>query len=115
MNSCTPKKIPLKLPELHDLIKLCSTQGVEVIKLPGLYVKFGQSKAIESPPAQAIAGTAIEETQDSRDSEAQLAKDELDLKQDQLDLMLIENPSEAERLIAEGELVDGPCGTAEAV
>ena len=81
-----------------------------MIDVPGLRLEFGEGKPNSLPPANSKATepttlpeAAISDMHDKQNQET-LELEEMRLKLDQLRDMQINNPLEAERLIASGEL-----------
>jgi hypothetical protein len=96
----------LKSYDICNLIKTCSVSGVLELNYGELHIKFA-SKDIEAPSEPAIAGRKSDATKSTVIEQDSIEQDELKTKQDQLDLMLIEDPAEYERLLIAGELEDG--------
>lgn len=97
-----PKKKDFTLEELSSIIKICGDNAVTSFSWGDLRISFGEKKDLATP---------ISLTPHSPQAEAELEEetrvhDELKVRQDQIDQMLIEDPLEAERLIAENELID---------
>ena len=105
------KKTLLTSQEVCSIITVCGKSGVSVLKFGDLHVEF--DKQIEpiapepqtggpvpppppAPPAEIVDNVA-------KDS---LVSDEIALREEQLLMMLIEDPHEAEKLILQGELAD---------
>lgn len=87
-----------KLKELCELIKVCGASGVSELKLQDLTIHF-KSKA----PDAVASGVELPLFNQETEQEV-ILKDEVKLKQEQLDLALIESPAEYERLLMSGEL-----------
>lgn len=108
-----PEKCLFTAEELCGIIKACGEAQVVELKLGDLYVRFGQQPVPEAPAneVQSPAPTpeaAISATQNELEKEAEraLTQDEVKLREDQLDMALLENPLLYEELIAKGEVED---------
>ena len=103
------KEKAFNFKEVTHIIRLCHQLGVEL--------SFGDLKVIprlpakespvsqKAPPADTMPDEKILNIQ-KEEQEKSLTKDELELRQDQIDFLHITNPLEAERMISSGELVD---------
>lgn len=95
-----------KLKEICELIKVCGASGVTELKVGELHVQFS-SKAHGGSVSSGIELPIIKNTDQLVETEQEvILRDEIKLKQDQLDLALIESPAEYERLLMSGELED---------
>jgi hypothetical protein len=114
------EKTVLSSEEICSIIRACGESKVTVLKFGDLYLRFGQQaadapgsvenvprgtteivdKAPAPPPSAEIEATQIQI------AEKALAQDELDAKRAQLSQMFIENPSMAEEMMAQGDLID---------
>lgn len=99
------RKNLLKSDELEDILKLCSRYKVKALKCGNLelswdeHVVYDFSQGTPVPKAEILAEQSSEENKS-------LLQTEAELREEQIANMLIEDPSAAEALIAEGELVD---------
>lgn len=91
----------VKVKELCELIKVCGEAGVAELKFADLHVTFVLSKA----PDEVALGYEQPIIKDESEAEV-ILRDEVKLKEDQLDLALIERPGEYERMLMSGELED---------
>lgn len=97
-------------PEIEGIIQACARANVRSISVGGLHLEFGETtrKVAATEPkvaelTRAPVTTLTEEEHDEQNKET-LELEELRLRQEQLDLMQIEDPLTAERLILSGEL-----------
>lgn len=97
------------------IIKACTEARVAVLKFGPLEVQFHQQVeplAFANGPQgwQRVQPTQpeaeISDEQRQQMEEEALDRDEIRLKEDQLDQMLIEDPAEFEKLVAQNELED---------
>lgn len=98
---------------IQRIIESCAQANVREIDLPGLRLEFGERGPAKTPPAppksqESTRPTegALSEEEHAKQNQEALELDEARLKQDRLELMWIENPLEAERLLANGDLED---------
>lgn len=121
------KSALLKAEEVCRIISTCATSNVAVLKYGDLYVRFGpntepgSTKGIpsESPsenlnyadPGPSPSDTAISENATKIERETH-ARDELNLREQQIQESAITDPLEFENMLASGELEDD--GTEEA-
>lgn len=101
------KKSVLNFTELCSIIKTCGESRVAELKYGDFHVRFHQP--VEEILNQASRKPTHPEAEISDEQRKQLEKhalleDEFRLKQDRLDQMLIESPSEFEELQAMGDL-----------
>ena len=101
-------KIGLSSADICAIIKTCSENGVAQLKFGDLEIHFGKPETLHddrppAPPNHTRPATEIAATQ-KQIAKKSLLKDEVSLREDELALMVIENPMEAERLIMAGEL-----------
>jgi hypothetical protein len=92
----------LKSEEFEAILKLCSRYRVKALKCGNLELSWDEHIVINDTPVPK-AEILAEQT---KEQEKALRQAEFDLKQEQIDNMLIEDPSYAEELIASGELLD---------
>lgn len=102
MNSTGPKKKAFTLEDLSSIMDLCGNNAVASFVWGDLQISFGPRKDLATP----ISLTPNSPQADADLEEETRVHDELKVRQDQIDQMLIEDPLEAERLIAENELID---------
>lgn len=100
----------LSVEELCAIIKTCGESGVRVIKFPGFYVSFGPTakpSPLEAPNPAAKTDEPVKlvAAQTAVAAKAHLLE-EIQTREEQLAMMMIENPVEAEKLILAGELED---------
>ena len=97
----------LQVYEICQIIKACADYGVTSLKCGPLELSFG--KQTEKIPQEQPAVTEITEDQlkelDTIENDAH-EEEEVRFRREQIDQMMIENPSKAEELLASGELVD---------
>lgn len=101
----------LKAKDVIALVKACGAAGVTELSLGELSVRFSST----TPPREEISATnpvaAIPtEQQEAFALSAERLGVELDeqkLKEERMDLMLIENPTKYEELLMAGDLEDG--------
>lgn len=106
--SSSGRKTAFTAQEIGEIIRECKQQGVTKLTVGDLHLTF-EPKAqtalpevpVETKPPEAAISEQVQNKQDEEAAE----QAELDFRDRQIDEMLIENPLEAERLIAEGELV----------
>ena len=102
-------KTPLRTEDICTIIKLCSESRVASLKWGDLCVEFGPAKTtpwafpMESAHTEAVSPAPSPEKADTQEQET-LLSDELRVKDDQLALMVIEDPAQYEELISSGEL-----------
>lgn len=112
MSSTVSKKSLLSFQETCSIIKLCGESRVAELKIGDFHVTF--HKPVGEGPETVVkphAETAITTQPDAEISDEQrkqlekhaLLEDEIRLKEDRLDQMLIESPSEYEELQAQGD------------
>lgn len=111
------KKTLFSFSETCSIIKLCGESRVAELKLGDFYVTFhtpvgeGPQKHVEIPATQPTHPDAeISEEQRKQLEKHALMEDEIRLKEDRLDQMLIESPSEFEALQAQGDLDEEEAG-----
>ncbi len=105
------QKSSFSVKDLCSILKACGAAQVDELKLGDLYVRFRTQTEPPSPLAEPEEVTepspppavAIAATQE-KIAELTQVQDELAMRQDQLDLMMIEDPLRAEELMAQGEL-----------
>lgn len=104
--------------EIARLVKACAEAGVQELKLGELHVLFkADQKADDFLVAQTPEPTKKRRKRSSKTEAFDVVEDQMDLpfdetdeirmKEDQMDLLRIENPAEYERLLAMGELANG--------
>jgi hypothetical protein len=100
-------KRSLKTSEICTIIEACSQAGVIELKFGDLHVRFAErarSDVTQSLPIIPEAEISDEQTQQiATDS---LRQDELTLKSERLQQMIIDEPAEFERLLLDGDLID---------
>lgn len=90
----------LKIADICRLIKVCHETGVTKVEFGNLVVQFATKEPGADTPKQEFSiPRQVVETE----AEA-IASHEVKIKEDKLDLLLIENPAEYERLVLAGEL-----------
>lgn len=99
-------KSRLTAPEIHVILKACAEARVRRISMPDLQVEFepslGETVNALSPLAAPAPEPALSVPHERQNEDA-LVRDELKLRQDQIQQMMIEDPPEFERLILSGE------------
>lgn len=102
----------LTAEDICSIINTCALANVRSINFDGLHLEFGvDSQASKSPPLHVSelnepTEAALSEKEHEELTNTSLLQDETRLRMDQIDLMLIEDPLKAEKLIADGELDD---------
>lgn len=94
-NNLTPDNI-------ISIIKACAENNVSKFSIDTLAFEFGQPKPKEH---EIITEPLTPETHDKMDKET-LVKEELKTREEQMQMLLIENPLLAEEMIADGDLKD---------
>lgn len=102
--------MPFTSLDLCAIIEACYNFNVSRLHCRGLDLEFGRPANSEpgkgsfsDSPAPVAAITDIEHDTNTKDS---LEKDELDWRDEQVSLAVLEDPSFAEQLIIDGELED---------
>ena len=95
----------LLLSELPAILKVCRQFHVTTLQFGDIYVEFGEV-AVGEAPKRKKSSSLTEKVISAQQEEAQKShlQQEISLKEEELSQMLIENPSEYERLIMSGEL-----------
>lgn len=108
------KKLYLKSIEICAIIKACSDNGVTELKFGDLQVSFVKKVTQAAGPTASIPDTEISD-QIEKSSVERMVKEEHQLRDDELEHMLVENPQQYEALMLRGDLeskdsgkVDGP-------
>lgn len=97
--------------DICKIIKACAESGVYKIKCNSLEVEFGQPKKVDH---ENFTQELTQEAHDKMDQQT-LVEEEVKTREEQIQMMLIENPELAEEMIANGELnEDGTDGPSEA-
>jgi hypothetical protein len=91
-----------KYKEVLDLIKFCSKQGVSKITCEGVSVEFFEN-GLSGENRPIIVDALRKQTEINKNA---LEKETVREKMDRINNMIIENPVEFERLVAEGELTE---------
>lgn len=104
---------PLQVHEICQIIKACADAGVTSLKCGPLELSFGkQTETIFIPKQHTVTEITDDHQKDlDRIADDSLEDDEIRYRRDQIDQMMIENPSKAEELLASGELVDDDDGS----
>lgn len=92
-----------KTTEICEIIKACGQYGVREFNYLGLKFSFGNTFAPTTEPI--FVPEPIIQMAESQTREAH-SKNETDLKQEQLDMMLLEDPEAFEELLRAGDLKD---------
>ena len=90
----------LKVKEICELIKVCGESKVKHLRFETLQVEF-----LSEAMGAVVSGVELPSDLVGID-ESPILKDEIKTRQDQLDMALIESPSEYERLLMSGDLDD---------
>jgi hypothetical protein len=105
-----PFKQPLTATEIQDIILLCARANVRSIEVSGLRLEFGEGQAhhlTSAPPSPVEPTRPTEPTLSDHEHEEigkeALALDEAQFREDQLAMMIIEDPLQAELLIMNHE------------
>jgi hypothetical protein len=98
----------LTAKDIAQIIKACKNAGVKELKLADFSLTFGNEPA-SSPESESISEEPI--SADVLEAQIRQEKEDIEMqeataKQLSLDALMIEEPAEYERLIAEGELKD---------
>lgn len=96
-------KSAFTISDLCTIIRECSISGVSELKFNSLHVVFGRTTA--TVPEQIKPTTAIVEEQKTI-QEKEFIRDEVALRQEQVAMMRIEDPSRAEEMLMEDMLQD---------
>jgi hypothetical protein len=94
-------KKELSVKDLSELIKISAKSGVSELKFGTLELRFG--KPTEKAESKLSVKEITEEEHKNLTDEA-LEQDSIRLKKDQIDMLMVENPSEAERLLLNEDL-----------
>lgn len=103
-------KINLSFNEVCDIIKTSAEHGVSTLKFGTLHLEFGRPpKQQPAPPVESANPLVnpeeeISDAQHTEQTKAQLERDEVSLREEQIAHMMIENPSRAEEMLANGEI-----------
>jgi len=93
----------LTAKEMESLLKACARAGVSRLKMPGLEVEF--RGAVENAVKKSDEGGTLEESGTLESVEAQgVAQGELEIREDQVETLLIADPVEFEQRLVQGEL-----------
>lgn len=99
-------KISLSGKEICEIIELSAKNGATELKFGDLSIHFGP-RADKSPKPTVAE---ITDDQHKTQNKEALEAEELRTRKEQIDLMLIEDPALAERLISQGDLEDDGTG-----
>lgn len=104
----TGEETPLTVEEALDIMGQAQRFGVTELKFRGLALRFGEIPTPGTPEHNIEVETpAAEIAEKQRDAAKDaLILDEARIKERQLDQMFIEDPMQAEELLAEGDLTD---------
>lgn len=114
----TRLKNNLDAADICTIIEACAKFGVSKLSFADLHVHLGpqsdvpkiepHSSTNDAAMSDVVASpeAAISEEKHKKFTEEAIVYSELETREDQLDNMIIENPSEYERLMTEGELED---------
>lgn len=89
----------LTVDSIISIIKACAENGVSKISVDNLAIEFGQVKVKDTE----IFTDLTQEAHDKMNGDT-LVKEELKTREEQMQMLLLENPLLAEELIAGGEL-----------
>lgn len=96
-------KLSLTGDDLLRLIEACGKAGVSNLKLgKDIELTFGGKADPAKVPVEVKANTPLEEAIEKES----FVKAEADIRKDRLESMILEDPSNFERLLASGDLVD---------
>lgn len=90
----------LTVRELKAIISLCSNRGVSELKYGSLSLRFGD---VAQNKVTARCSSVVAQ---NRIDEETTEKNEIEVREEQLQQMLIENPTMYENLLAQNELED---------
>ena len=107
------EKLLFTSSDVCAIIQSCANHKVKTLKCQGLELDFSQTAETTSTPSGSVrddSGLApvaaiTEETHDQMTKET-IERDELLLREQEIAMSLIENPSLAEELLLDGELED---------
>jgi hypothetical protein len=104
-------KTPLAVADICRIIEACGQNHVVELEFHDLRLKFGQKTPLEhveqaSAPLPAAEIAALERIQ-KKEAEKALLADEIETKEQQLAMALLEDPMLAEELQIQGELENG--------
>jgi hypothetical protein len=100
----------LTADEICRIIKISAKAKVASLKIGDLLVEFSESeqahsdRLIQRVEPTTPAEAALSEIEHDKQMQEAIEYEELITREDQLDLMLIENPLEAEKMILNGEV-----------
>lgn len=92
----------LKPRDLLELVKVCSESGVSEISLQDIRIVFGPKTRVQEQQEIIEAQETLREAAEVE--RKYIDKSEQELREEQLALLLLEDPAEFERLEALGEL-----------
>lgn len=99
-------ELKLTPKDVLRLVETCARSGVRSLKLQDLELTFGlqgnESTQVSQPPA-AIVGAEVKSEVIERES---FKAEEESLRKNDIEYMLLNNPSRYEEMVASGELVD---------
>lgn len=97
----------LSADDLCRIIDTCATRGVGEFRLGEFEIKFGRKESLLDLPHEQVSGQIIfPETDHVEEERLAVESDELRLKEEQVAMLILEDPEEFERQIASGELED---------
>lgn len=89
------------------IIESCAKHGVAELKFQDLHVKFGKSAIQELGPQNSNSPEAeISEEQHEEQTAHAIEKDEVDLREEQLEELFLTDPMAAEEMLRNGEFED---------
>jgi hypothetical protein len=93
-----------KVEELSDIIKLCSKSGVSRLKVGEIEINFTENTEKREKLAEKTVKVRDNPKGRAEVEQESIGRDEQKLKEDYVDNLLLEDPSEYERLAIQGEL-----------
>ncbi len=115
-----PRGTSLHPDAVCRILDQSAKSGVAELTYCGLHVKFGRTAEQEEKiaPGTYLTGsqnpvTALTEEQHSSQNKRTLEQTEVELKEGEIERLLIEDPFKAEQLLRDGELDDGDGDTAD--
>lgn len=104
-------KKPTDLRDVFKLIKFCKKHGIQKFEGFGFHFVLG-TETMPNPLTPPVRQTKASIARSEAVEKDALMEDNQSIVEEQLDMLLLENPGEYERLLREGELEDAPRGNA---
>ena len=90
--------------DLRKILRLCITNGVKTFQHGDLRLEFHENMPQTISTGRVRVSANMPKPNHEQQAEESLRNDEINVKEDQLAMLLIENPEEFERQIAAGDL-----------